>query len=279
MMYADDLMLYARSLPALVEMIETLSWELHQIGLQLNAAKSKIFTTKPLDHPMYVEVSQDLVHVLHEGSSHKYLGRHIPGNLKQRGRVELHHRKTIAWAKFNKHRTILTNKHVSLKLRLKFFNAVVTPAMLFSLHTLALTKMQLENINVLQIVGWVRVNGEDWSETMRRMNHRLSVALELFLIPPWTEQLAKRQFQFAAKVASEQSWSSVVGHWTCTAGRQANFDSMPSRKRGRPLVKWDDKLSNITSQFFPLHHGWLAAAKMPFWLNARQFFVSHFVDL
>ena len=66
--YADDLMLYARSLPALVEMIETLSWELHQIGLQLNAAKSKIFTTKQLDHPMYVEVSQDLVHVLHEGS-------------------------------------------------------------------------------------------------------------------------------------------------------------------------------------------------------------------
>ena len=59
---------------------------------------------------MYVEVSQDLVHVLHEGSSHKYLGRHIPGNLKQRGCVELHHRKTIAWAKFNKHRTILTNK-------------------------------------------------------------------------------------------------------------------------------------------------------------------------
>ena len=185
-----------------------------------------------------------LVHVLHEGSSHKYLGRHIPGNLKQRGRVELHHRKTIAWAKFNKHRTILTNKHVSLKLRLKFFNAVVTPAMVFSLHTLALTKVQLENINVLQrkmlqsIVGWVRVNGEDWSETMRRMNHRLSVALELFPLPPWTEQLAKRQFQFAAKVASEQSWSSVVGHWTCTAGWQANFDSMPSRKRGRPLVKW-----------------------------------------
>ena len=64
------------------------------------------FITKPLDHPTYVEVSQDLVHVLHEGSSHKYLGRHTFGNLSQRGRVELHHRKTITWAKFNKHRTI-----------------------------------------------------------------------------------------------------------------------------------------------------------------------------
>ena len=95
---------------ALVEMIETLSWELRQTSLQFNAAKSKIFTTKQLDHPMYVEVSQDLVHVLHEGSSRKYLGRHIPGNLKQRGCVELHHRKTIAWAKFNKHPSDRTYK-------------------------------------------------------------------------------------------------------------------------------------------------------------------------
>ena len=198
------------SLPALVEMIETLSWELHQIGLQFNAAESKIFTTRQLDHPMYVEVSQDLVHVLHERSSHKYLTRDIPGNLKPRGCVELHHRKTIAWAKFNKHRAMLTNKHVSLKLRLKFFTAVVTPAMLFSLHTLALTKVQLKNVNVLQrkmlrsIVGWVRLNGDDWSETIRRMNHRLSVALAPFPIRPWTEQLAKRQFLLAAKIASEQ---------------------------------------------------------------------------
>ena len=71
------------------------------------------------------------------------------------------------------------------------------------------SQVQLESINVLQrkmlrsIVGWLRMSGEDWSETMRRMNHRISVALELFPIPPWTEQLAKRQFQFAAKVAAE----------------------------------------------------------------------------
>jgi len=77
---------------------------------------------------------------------------------------------------------------------------IVTPAMIFNLHTLALTKVQLKSIDVLQrkmlrsIVGWVRLNGEDWCDTMRRMNHRLSVASELFPIPPWTEQLAKRKF-------------------------------------------------------------------------------------
>ena len=102
--------------------------------------------------------------------------------------------------------------------------------MLFSLQTLALTKVELESINVLQrkmlrsIVGWVRMRGEDWSETMRRMNHRISVALKFFLIPPWAGQLAKRQFQFAAKVAAEQSWVSKAGHWTITDWWHSNFD-------------------------------------------------------
>ena len=71
--------------------------------------------------------------------------------------------------------------------------------------------------------------------------------------------------QFAAKIASEQSWSSIAGHWICITGCQANVDHMPSRKRGRPLVKWDDKLSHLTHQFFPLHSRWLEAAKFPFW--------------
>ena len=114
---------------------------------------------------------------------------------------------------------------------------------------------------------------------MRRMNHRIGVALELFPIPPWAEQLAKRQFQFAAKVAAEQSWVSKAGHWTITDRWHSNFDIMPDRKRGRPLVKWDDKLSTLTKHYFPLHHVWLTAAKLPSWQNARQHFVSHFVGL
>ena len=152
--------------------------------------------------------------------------------------------------------------------------AVVVLLVLFFLNENVLQRKMLRSI-----VGWVRLNGEDWSDTMRRMNHRLSAALELFPIPPWTEQLAKRQFLFAAKIASEQSWSSIAGHWICTTGWQANFDNMPSRKRGRPLVKWDDKLSKITEQYFPPQYRWLTAAKMPSWQNARHYFVSHFVDL
>ena len=55
------------------------------------------------------------------------------------------------------------------------------------------------------------------------MNHKFSVAMEFFPIPPWKEKLAKRQCQFDAKVASEQSWSKIVGYWA------ANFDGMLSQ--------------------------------------------------
>ena len=37
--------------------------------------------------------------------------------------------------KFNQHRETLLNRHVSLKLRLKFFDSIISPAILFGLTT------------------------------------------------------------------------------------------------------------------------------------------------
>ena len=96
---ADDLMLYARSLPALVETIETLPCELQQIGLQLNAAKSKYSQQNRWIIQCMLKCRRIWCMFFHRDSSHKYFGRHILGNLKQRGRVELHHRMTSARAK------------------------------------------------------------------------------------------------------------------------------------------------------------------------------------
>ena len=82
----------------------------------------------------------------------------------------------------------------------------------------------LQSKMLQSIAGWVRMNDEDWCETMRRLNHGMSAASGRFPIPPRAEQLAKFPFQFAAKVAAEQSWSSIDGHWILTAGWSSNFD-------------------------------------------------------
>ena len=245
-----------------VEMIETLSWELRHIGLQVSAAKSKIFTTKQLDHPMYVEVSQDLVHVLHA--------------LKKRGCVELHHRKTIAWAKFNKHRTVLTNKHVSLKLRLKFFNG---QCCCHASHDFQFAHVGIDESAVKK----------PWRITAQNVAINCWVVSTEWRGLVWHDasnespaQCGFGTFPYSTMDGTTcqtpiSPWSSIAGHWTCTTGWLANFG--PSRKRGRPLVKWDDKLSKTTAQYVPPHYRWPTAAKMPSWQNARHYFVSHFVDL
>ena len=78
------------------------------------------------------------------------MGRQISGDLSQRHVTELRHRIRVAWYKFQRRRKVLTNKHVSVKLRLKLLDAVVTPTILYGLHTLPLTHFQLQKLDALQ---------------------------------------------------------------------------------------------------------------------------------
>ena len=71
-------------------------------------------------------------------SLHASTFTHNAGNPEQGGSVEPHHRVTSVSVELNKHRTVLANKHMSLKLRLIF--AVVTPTMPSCFDTFALTK-------------------------------------------------------------------------------------------------------------------------------------------
>ena len=57
---------------------------------------------------------------------------------------------------------MLTHKHISVKLRLRLFDAVVTPTILFSSITMPLTASDQNQMDAVQrrmlrsLVGWVR---------------------------------------------------------------------------------------------------------------------------
>ena len=139
--------------------------------------------------PLYLDIAGSMLEVLMHADVHKFLGRQISGNLSQRHVIELRHWIRVAWYKFQRHRKVLTNEHVSIKLRLKLFDAVVTPTILYGLHTLPLTHFQLQKLDALQrwmlrsIVGWVRLGDGPWRMTMH-----------------WTKRLALRQHSFASHV-------------------------------------------------------------------------------
>ena len=228
--YADDLLLFAKSWKELVEMLELLVVELNRVGLQLNTSKTKLFTTSYLQHPLYIDGCGDLLAVLWGEEKHKYLGRTISGHLKRRGLVELQHRIQIGWMTFHKYKCILTNKHIDLKLRLQLFDAVVSPTILFGLATLPLTKSDYHTVDKLQrkmlqlIVGWIRHDGEDWSDTMSRMNRRIAFAMTIWECKPWSWQIFSKQFRVATKIFDQQnSWAAATSTWTPTNEWQQIF--------------------------------------------------------
>lgn len=238
--------------------------ELACVGLTLNPAKTKIVTTYHMADACHIDVGGSSVEVLHGGNAHKYLGRLVPGDLKKRSETELVHRLQVAWAKFHKHKHVLTNRHVSLKLRLRFFDTVISPAILFGLASLPLVASQLHRINIVQrrmlrsIVGWVALDGNDWRTVMRRMNDRLQAALELYPVCAWSDSLFKRQYRFAAHVAGSNSWPGFAALWEPCENWRENFHTIPSRARGRPQQRWDDMLrkfcENIFGESLWFHH-------------------------
>lgn len=172
--HGNDLTIYSRSPPALVKTVNTLSCELQQVGTHLNAAKSEIFS-KPLDHIVHAEVSQDLVHVLHGESSHGNFGRHIPKtwNMWPCGTTASHFKRVGIMQQ-----TLdFTYKQTrALEIAIEVFQCSRRPCF-FSLHALALTKVQFKKCRPIPTQN-VTIN---WSEMMRRMNYRINVVLSDFL--------------------------------------------------------------------------------------------------
>ena len=259
--YADDLIVYATSCSELCNMIESLCVELRRVGLHFNAAKTKILTTEDRAGPAYVEIGDDMVEILFGSDTHVYLGRKVPGSLRQRADVELSHRLQAAWSKFHERRSILTDRQISIRRRLKLFDSVVTPTVLFGLPTLALTTRQKEQLDVLQrrmlrlIVGWVRLDDEDWNVTMRRMNDRVDRALSLYPVRSWRERLAHLQYNFAGQLGQKpESWAHRVSSWSPPSTYPG-----AGRGRGRPACRWDDHLQKYSIAKFG--EPWYVAAR------------------
>ena len=250
-------MLYAKSLEELQDMLVWLMEELLQVGLQLNGTKSKILTTMAT-HVDFVDIRGEMFEVIDEVSVHKYLGRHLTGDLDDRGPSEAKHRIQAAWHQFHKYQKQLTNKNVSVKLRLKLFDAVVSPCLLFGMAVLPLYQHWLSKIDTTQrkmirhIVGWIRMPNEMWEVTMRRMKLKVATALCQWDVKPWSARIAKNQWLHAVRVNSMTSdrWAKLCARWEPARINDQALLTRPSRDKGRPYLRWDDNLSKYCGNQF-----------------------------
>ena len=256
--YADDIMLFGKTIDELSTMLERLVEAFGRVGLELNASKTKILTNDNIEYQV-LDVIESMVEIVQPEASHKYLGRYLPGEFTFRQNVEVNHRIKCGWYAFGRHSAILCNRNVSVKLRLRLFDAVVTPTILFGLAVLPLSQVSLNKIEVVQrkmlrkIAGWVRIGNEPWEETMRRMKDRVSCALQQYPVMPWKKRIGKALWKFILRVktAPENSWIQQSSMWAPNEMNDDASDFLPYRCRGRPCLKWD----SVVREFCLLHYG------------------------
>ena len=250
-------MLFAKTEQELVDMVQLLVEAFADVGLDLNVAKSKILTNVPTSYS-YLDIDENFVEIIEAGSHHKYLGRYLAGESTFREQTEVNHRIQCAWYKFGQMKNILCNHHISIQLRLKLFDAVVTPTILFGLAVLPLSSASLEKIQVTQrkmlrkMVKWVRIQGEAWDVTMRRMKMRVASASEKYPVMPWKNRIAKYLWQFILriKMAPNESWIKQVSNWEPNECDDPFNKYFPHRCRGRPSLRWDDTVRSFCRLHF-----------------------------
>ena len=194
-----------------------------------------------------------MVEIIGNASTHKYLGRHLPGDLLQRSHTEIGHRIQSAWCKFGKHVRVLMNKNISIKLRLKLFDAVVSPCVLFGLGTLplyvdALTKLEATQRKMLRrIVGWVRDSEEPWASTMSRMKQRMETASSIRPIHGWRDRILSARQRQCERIGNMTAHDlpRLAAEWCPTTTQDMSIQSTFSRPRGRPRRRWNDDVRHV----------------------------------
>jgi hypothetical protein len=117
-----------------------------KMGLKLHPDKTKVLTstTKKTGRGKdeFIVFGDMQVSILPVSGCVKYLGRQLCFESSQE--IELKHRLRCGWGKFMANKQELTSKHHSLHDRLKLFDAVVAPTVLYAVgtSTWALTKPQ-----------------------------------------------------------------------------------------------------------------------------------------
>ena len=141
-----------------------------------------------------------------------------------------------------------------MKLKLKYFQAYVTPCALYGLGALTLGKVSLERMAIVQrkilrlIVGWNRLEDEPWKTTMQRMKIKVSNALHSYFVESWDKVILERKWSWANRILcmNDSRWARRISYYDALKTMQDGQILPNKRKRGRPRMKWEDDLNTYT---------------------------------
>ena len=134
---------------------------------------------------------------------------------------------------------------MTLQLRFKLFQSVITSTVLYSLETCPLTDHLLERLNITRrkmmrkMIGWNFVANDTWESAGRKMKDRLQHCANQLRLKEWSEQVNERKRKVVEVPTERNHWMYHSIRWypPCCS----HLNSYPCvRARGHPHTKWDD---------------------------------------
>ena len=242
--FADDILLFGESAQVVGSMLDALVTCLGQVGLKLNTSKTKVLTTQAQPPSTLTTPAGLELEVLEQTKTHKWLGCLLStlnmGNRQQ----DVNYRLQNASRAFQANKWILCDKNVSIALRLKFFNAMVTSVVCFAaghrkVYVGELRKLDAHCRKLLRrMVGpppGINWNGP-WHDILHEWHVRIEQQLECNGFKMWSHRYLTEYWKFANYVAllPEDRWVRRVLAWH------------PQQRRiGRTFMTWDSPLQHF----------------------------------
>ena len=254
--FADDVVLVAQSRGDIKKMLGHFALASRRYGLNIHFGKTKVMTWDVLvKGSRRVNVRGVGVAILKQTESEKYLGRKFC--FESSCEVELSNRIAASWAAFHRHKGELCSKHYSVYDRLRLFNAVVTPVLLYGSSAWTLTKSMEQSLKVVwrKMLRYVfcvhRRKTEDWVDYMQRSASVITKIASNYGVDDWVALYRRKKFAFACRVAghTDSRWTKAVLEWVPPT----------SRNRGRPDTRWSDDLDKFAG------HAWRSPDTTPAW--------------
>ena len=134
--FADDVMLCATSKEQIRNIMCEFKDATEKVGLRIHPDKTKILSNQSTinsNTKRCIKIGEMSIEILAKNESVKYLGQRI--SFHQQETLEIKCRIRAAWTTFHKYRQELTSKKYILKLRLRLFDATVSPTLCYAART------------------------------------------------------------------------------------------------------------------------------------------------
>ena len=249
--FADDVLLFASSRADIQKMLTHFKKEASKYGLKMHAGKTKVLTNCKLPPRLRsITINDEQMPILEPTATEMYLGCKLCAAKPMDD--ELDHRLKAAWASFSKFKTELCDKRLGAKVRVKLFEAVVSPRALYGSAAWALTQQQEQKLTttrrrMLRMMFARRWLGEDsgeaWPDYMSSVTRHAETLFQRFGGKDWILAHRIKKWRFAGKTArrNDNRWTYRLLNWTPCHGL--------GRKAGRPHTRWADDLCKFAGSW------------------------------